>query len=56
MTARELVAYLEAADRKRARLLVQYRQRGPILTDQDYDDLAGDLANWRRRWLARVAS
>ena len=48
-------AYLDASTRKRAKLVVQYKQRGPFLTDHDFDGISGDLAAWRERWLARVA-
>lgn len=55
VTPTQIHACLDASTRKRAKLVVQYKQRGPFLTDQDFDDMQIDLAAWRWRWLARVA-
>lgn len=48
LTPAQLNAYLDASTKKRARLVVQYKQRGTFL------GIAGDLASWRERWLTRV--
>ena len=56
ITPTQLNAYLDAKTRKFQKLVVQYKQRsGPILNDQDFDNLSGDLRQWRARWLRRVA-
>lgn len=55
LTHDQIQAYLDASTRKRAKLVVAYKQRGPFLTDQDFDDIAGDMAKWRQRWLSRVS-
>lgn len=55
LTPTQIQACLDASTRKRGKLAVQYKQRGPFLTDQDFDGISGDLAAWRERWLARVA-
>lgn len=55
LTPTQIQAYLDASTRKRAKLVVQYKQRGPLLTDQDFDDITGDLRSWSIRWLARVS-
>lgn len=55
LTATQIAAYLDASTRKRAKLVVAYKQRGPFLIDQDFDDMQLDLAAWRSRWLARVS-
>lgn len=54
LTERQIAAYLDASTKKRAKLHIQYR-RGGILTDQDADNIVGDMAMWRLRWLRRVA-
>lgn len=55
LTRDQIQAYLDASSKKRAKLVVQYKQRGPFLTDQDFDDLTADLAMWRERWLRRIS-
>lgn len=56
ITPSQLNAYLDAKTRKFQKLIVQYKQRGgPILTDQDFDHISGDLTSWSARWLARAA-
>ena len=55
-TVTELDRYLEACERKRAQLIAseKARLRATRLLDSDYDRIAGWMANWRKRYIART--
>jgi hypothetical protein len=54
MTEDELVVYLEAADRKRAALKVEFANGG-VMTDTIANRIAGYMSNWRARYLKPYA-
>lgn len=54
----DIEAYLKACAHKREQLIIQEkaRLRANVLLDSDYDRIAGRMAAWRRRYVARMVT
>ena len=55
LTPAQYQEYLDACTLKRAKLYVQERKRGPIMTDAAAENIASGMRAFSGRWLARVS-
>jgi hypothetical protein len=53
LTQQQFADFLEASQKHRDQLKVAVKARthAVVLTDDDFDGIAGDMEQWRTRWL-----